>query len=573
MKETIFTILNECEFLKNIELVEDNIFEMKKYEYIFSACMTYKKIDFLLKICIPNNWDRKLIDIYVTNYMDIPYIPHLGKSGKLCLFQTEGILIDKNLKKVIVICINRMKLILESGIDGKNKKDFISEFDSYVEICRNTINGKLLMESSNDIKKIKCDLLYYSRRIKRKIKYFESNELLLSNEEADFKIYCRKGTIYNGLYISIKSNEFIYPPDWRQNKYEEYFNSLLKKCKNYSEQFKDFFRKNKKYMFIIFTIKEPNNKIVNIGFQIINGKFDLKNLKLIDFKKIYLIKINIFNSYNLCERGGGNIRLSDKRVLVIGCGSIGGYLIEQLAKSGIRDIQIVDDDILSEENIFRHVLGMQYINRYKSEALCDYLKKNIPKINIIGIQESIEEALYDKSIDLDGYDLVISAIGNHNTNRWLNEYIFENNINTTMMYLWNESLDIGNHILITNFKKIGCYNCLFKFDDDGKIYDRTSYYSSNQKFTKEMQGCGSEYFPYTSTHSIRLVTYAIEYVKKILLGEINQNLLISIKGTDLYAKKYGLITSNRYARQTEVISILNGENFENHECKFCREKR
>ena len=41
----------------------------------------------------------------------------------------------------------------------------------------------------------------------------------------------------------------------------------------------------------------------------------------------------------------------------------------------MRILPIVDYEKLTEENIFRHVLGMEYVNRYKCEALNTYIQK------------------------------------------------------------------------------------------------------------------------------------------------------------------------------------------------------
>lgn len=175
----------------------------------------------------------------------------------------------------------------------------------------------------------------------------------------------------------------------------------------------------------------------------------------------------------------------------------------------------------------------------------------------------------DESIDLNKYDLIISTVGNHNVNRWLNEYVYKHNINTTIMYLWNEALDIGNHILIVNNKYVGCYECLFKLDDNDEIFDRSSYYEKGQNFTKQMQGCGTEYIPYSSTHSLRIVTYAIDFIKKIVNEELNCNMLFSVKGTEYYIKKLGFLTSNRFNNQESITKILEGEKFKQSECEFC----
>ena len=90
---------------------------------------------------------------------------------------------------------------------------------------------------------------------------------------------------------------------------------------------------------------------------------------------------------------------TNKKILVIGCGSIGGYLIWELVKSGFEDLMIVDDDLLSEENIFRHLLGMEYVSKYKCVAIEEYIRKNIPEVSIKSLAEKCEEAVLEGNID------------------------------------------------------------------------------------------------------------------------------------------------------------------------------
>lgn len=44
--------------------------------------------------------------------------------------------------------------------------------------------------------------------------------------------------------------------------------------------------------------------------------------------------------------------LSGKKVLLIGCGSVGGYIANELVKAGIEKMMLVDADFLYEINIF-----------------------------------------------------------------------------------------------------------------------------------------------------------------------------------------------------------------------------
>ena len=49
--------------------------------------------------------------------------------------------------------------------------------------------------------------------------------------------------------------------------------------------------------------------------------------------------------------------LRSKRVAVIGCGGIGGYLIELLARIGVGYILAVDGDVFDESNFIRQLLS------------------------------------------------------------------------------------------------------------------------------------------------------------------------------------------------------------------------
>ena len=48
--------------------------------------------------------------------------------------------------------------------------------------------------------------------------------------------------------------------------------------------------------------------------------------------------------------------LGEKRVAVIGCGGLGGYAIEMLARAGVGHIRVCDGDVFDETNLNRQLL-------------------------------------------------------------------------------------------------------------------------------------------------------------------------------------------------------------------------
>ena len=103
----------------------------EEYQKIIECELSVAKQVVPIVVAVPKNWQRTLIDIYIAQHMTFPFIPHVDIKGKICLFETEGILIDQNLCGIILQSIERAKEIIEDGLAGTNREDFVEEFESY----------------------------------------------------------------------------------------------------------------------------------------------------------------------------------------------------------------------------------------------------------------------------------------------------------------------------------------------------------------------------------------------------------------------------------------------------------
>ena len=109
-----------------------------------------------------------------------------------------------------------------------------------------------------------------------------------------------------------------------------------------------------------------------------------------------------FYSYltiNLTDDTGGRLPgqytvLSTKKVGLIGCGSLGSKIATSLARSGVGNFVLVDDDIMKPGNLVRHDLDATSLGAHKADALAARLKAVSPYINVsartvvLGGQES-----------------------------------------------------------------------------------------------------------------------------------------------------------------------------------------
>jgi len=81
------------------------------------------------------------------------------------------------------------------------------------------------------------------------------------------------------------------------------------------------------------------------------------------------------------------LRLFRSRVAVIGCGGLGGYIIEQLARLGVGQIIAIDPDIFEEHNLNRQLLATPaMLGRAKVEAAQTRVNEINPAVTVTPIE-------------------------------------------------------------------------------------------------------------------------------------------------------------------------------------------
>lgn len=105
--------------------------------------------------------------------------------------------------------------------------------------------------------------------------------------------------------------------------------------------------------------------------------------------------------------------LNNKCVLVLGCGGVGGYVCEALARSNIGTLILVDYDNVDESNINRQIIALEStIGRLKVDVLEERIKDINPDCKVIKISEFIDSNnlsnLFQENVDyfIDACDTV-----------------------------------------------------------------------------------------------------------------------------------------------------------------------
>lgn len=215
------------------------------------------------------------------------------------------------------------------------------------------------------------------------------------------------------------------------------------------------------------------------------------------------------------ERGGAELSMGKKHVVVLGCGSIGSEVADALASSGVGRLTLVDPETLEVENVFRHALGRFYVGKGKAQALAVHLRGRFP-----GVEVSAEVGFAQRWVEsgsLTGIDGIVIAIGQPTIERLLLRSLRKRAVQIPVVVTWLEAFGLGGHAVALQTTGPGCLGCLYRNSEgEPSLTLRTSYVAPGQTFTRNLTGCSGAFVPFSSLHSRRTALLAAEALLSLL---------------------------------------------------------
>lgn len=103
-------------------------------------------------------------------------------------------------------------------------------------------------------------------------------------------------------------------------------------------------------------------------------------------------------------------KLAVSRVAVFGIGGVGGHTVEALARSGVGNIDIIDNDKVCLSNINRQIIAThKTIGMYKVDAAAERIYDINPNINLKTYKVFYSDKTQDM-FDFSKYDYIVDAI-------------------------------------------------------------------------------------------------------------------------------------------------------------------
>lgn len=106
--------------------------------------------------------------------------------------------------------------------------------------------------------------------------------------------------------------------------------------------------------------------------------------------------------------------LRHKRVLVVGCGGLGGHIIDQLSRIGIGFLRVVDGDVFESSNLNRQLLSrIGLLGSSKAKGAADHVAQVNPDVSVEAVEvfmtrQKAAELIADCDIVMDALDNIPS---------------------------------------------------------------------------------------------------------------------------------------------------------------------
>ena len=155
----------------------------------------------------------------------------------------------------------------------------------------------------------------------------------------------------------------------------------------------------------------------------------------------------------------GQKKIFKTKVLIVGCGGLGTSAAQYLTMTGVGNIGLLDDDIISLSNLNRQTL---FTEEEIGEKKVLVLSKRIKKINPKAIIKSFDHRLKEDNINMIAtrYDYILDCTDNFETRFLINKFchIYKKILITAAL----QNFDLQSTILKSWFKESNpCYECFF----------------------------------------------------------------------------------------------------------------
>ena len=450
--------------------------------------------------------DPTFLDLPRVRLLEMPSslpkaVPHLGADGSLCYLAKGTVVLDiYDPVGQSLACLHRAEIVFGQILKGEMVEDLAEEFFAYWDgwLCFVDMQSEDLGQQNCIVAQANGNPLWFitdnEERTTRKL------------HSLDYKVTDRTVLTYR---IKTKAQPRPLTSHWPPVTVADILawqSTLDSRCRRkIIQRIKEGQAKKAKGALIL--IESP---LMTYGFAVIFDRQVGQKTRLADRKdfsfelKVMPVSVIRIDDRYLAQRNIPKPKtLAGKRIALVGCGTIGGYLSDMLVKAGAGScggkLTLVDYDALLPQNIGRHRLGFPHLLANKAEAMAKELQRLSPGAEVHALPVDVRQ------VQLGKLDLLIDATGEESLGHWLcGRY----RAPTPMLSVWIEGPGTAVRALLRMSESGACYRCLWHSHRRGELQ------STLDPLPDVLAGHGCEglYVPFPASVSVQAASLGAEMV-------------------------------------------------------------
>ena len=434
-----------------------------------------------------------------------PVAPHISSNGHLCYAAAGSIVLDVfDIPGQTLACLDRATEVLGRLLRGEMAKDLEEEFFAYWYGDYCFID---LSKTSSD--SLECVV---TKREGGHLTVFVMNDRTRALE----KLKAIGAQPDDSMHVVVRRIKTQVQPrpllgSWPPKTVSDvlHWQGILDApCRRkLDEHITEVFKSRQSWMLcVIESPKMPYAFFVDFSdHNTVQGKRRIEKAQTLTYcSPIYPVQcVRIDDEYIAQRSSPGQATLAKRRIALVGCGTIGGFLAELLVKAGAGsdggELTLIDNDILLPKNIGRHKLGFNSVLKNKARALADEIQRSMPSANIHALPVDAMQ------VNLADFDILINSTGEEALGHLLTAKLNGASFVPTLT-IWVEGPGTAVRALLRDVPSAACTRCM-------NAANRQQLYpvvEGEVPMQFAGHGCESLYVPFPATASIQAACLAVE---------------------------------------------------------------
>lgn len=478
-------------------------------------------------IGLPDDFPSILPKVHILS--DLPArLPHIDRKGFVCPVQNEGTLLDARRDADLVVeTIDRARRVIEDGLLGRNARDFLVEVEAYWAGGPSAVG---VIDANDEAREIS-------------VAYSNTGKLFAVADTpaaAEGRFPGLRGRWHHkGLYLPLDGERTkAAHPDrfahWPGRLFEELTTGAYELVQNRRVS-------EGQTLVVLLGVPRPTGGRAIIGVHLEKFQRDDRVL-CAKPTAVHRVSIDRYDAARTLDRAPA---MRPNRVVVIGCGAVGGYAVHALAWSGARELLLVDPDGYDGGNTYRHPLGrLGWQHPTKVDGLAAQLRAALPDLTVTPLAMTADAAFASRGDLLLQSDAVVVAIGNPSAPLQLNDELAERSFASPVIFTWLEPYGIGGHAVLIRYGTPGCFRCLFR--DEPQLRNTADFAAPGQSFARQELGCHGAFTPYGDLDARETAIMATRLTLAAVQNPAHPAVLRSWRGDATSLRDAGYQTSERF---------------------------